>query len=296
MPTLQEYERLKDAVIAEVNRVWGPDGRGYLVLPENETGVPDGASQTIDFIIFDNEYDAEYDIQVYFNIYDSQRELLDEMIIGRVSLTEIDEERINIQVSAPQGEAGNFVQARFLFETLNSMEEVTQEAVASVSRFNIPEGWEEYVRELGYSDDEYDDDYDDIEPGYEEELMAQRNREIGHEEESPYEEHEAGTWPAFKKDEKSQMFVRRVHQVLESVQDPHIIKMLPAEEKQAVIAKLQKTIEKLSEAAASEEKTKPEYDKPEGIAGRGREILKPGQSGLEIDESIIKTFKRFLKG
>ena len=296
MPTLQEYERLKDAVIAEVNRVWGPDGRGYLVLPENETGVPDGASQTIDFIIFDNEYDAEYDIQVYFNIYDSQRELLDEMIIGRVSLTEIDEERINIQVSAPQGEAGNFVQARFLFETLNSMEEVTQEAVASVSRFNIPEGWEEYVRELGYSDDEYDDDYDDIEPGYEEELMAQRNREIGHEEESPYEEHEAGTWPAFKKDGKSQMFVRRVHQVLESVQDPHIIKMLPAEEKQAVIAKLQKTIEKLSEAAASEEKTKPEYDKPEGIAGRGREILKPGQSGLEIDESIIKTFKRFLKG
>tara|TARA_Y100000310_G_scaffold204721_1_gene204958 strand:- start:588 stop:1478 length:891 start_codon:yes stop_codon:yes gene_type:complete len=296
MPTLQEYERLKDAVIAEVNRVWGPDGRGYLVLPENETGVPDGASQTIDFIIFDNEYDAEYDIQVYFNIYDSQRELLDEMIIGRVSLTEIDEERINIQVSAPQGEAGNFVQARFLFETLNSMEEVTQEAVASVSRFNIPEGWEEYVRELGYSDDEYDDDYEPFLTVHEEELMAQRNREIGHEEESPYEEHEAGTWPAFKKDGKSQMFVRRVHQVLESVQDPHIIKMLPAEEKQAVIAKLQKTIEKLSEAAASEEKTKPEYDKPEGIAGRGREILKPGQSGLEIDESIIKTFKRFLKG
>jgi len=151
---------------------------------------------------------------------------------------------------------------------------IERELEASISFYEDEEG-----QERSYSSDDYEEEYDD-----------------DSEEDSKFEEPEEGSWAALQKDHRSKMFIRRVGQVLKDAKDPHIIKMLPADEKQAVIAKLRQAIEQLSEAAAAENNEKPEFDRTGGPATKGREILRPDQSGLEIDESIKKHFKRFLKG
>jgi len=131
-------------------------------------------------------------------------------------------------------------------------------------------------------------------------MMAQRNREIGRGEPTlgDFPAYQPGTWQAFKQDANSQMFVRGVELVLSRTENPHILKMLPADEKEAIIAKLQKAIENLSEASAEEQQAtrKPKYAKPTAPGGLGHEIIPDDEVGLEIDEAIVKRFGELIKG